>query len=296
MIFNIQRYSTHDGSGIRTIIFFKGCPLRCPWCSNPESQSFDRDIFFDKKKCIGCMDCVRLSGNGEFEKTDEGIGLNRDRIKDPLIFKDICPAKAIQVIGEEFNIEELLEQIQKDRLFYLNSRGGVTFSGGEPFAQPSQLLTLAKELKKKNISVAVETCLSVPWGNIRAAAEYINEFLVDLKHIAPEKLHEISLDKFSRYEENLRKLEEMKIPVIIRIPVIPGFNDKAEEMHSIIDFVGIFTNIKSIHLIPYHSFGKGKYLQLGREYKLRAEALDKDELKPFQIYAENKGLITIIGG
>ncbi len=296
MIFNIQRYSTHDGTGIRTIIFFKGCPLRCAWCSNPESQSFDYDIFFDKKKCIGCMDCVRLSGNGEFEKTDEGIAINRDRITDPLIFKDICPTKAIQVIGEEFNIEELLEQIEKDRLFYLNSRGGVTFSGGEPFAQPAQLLTLAKELKKKNISVAVETCLSVPWENIRGAAEYIDEFLVDLKHIAPEKLHEIALDKFSRYEENLRKLEEMKIPVNIRIPVIPGFNDKAEEMHSIIDFVGTFTNINNIHLIPYHSFGKGKYLQLGREYKLRAEALDKDELKPFLIYAENKGLKTIIGG
>lgn len=296
MIFNIQRFSTHDGSGIRTIIFFKGCPLRCPWCSNPESQSFDYDIFFDKKKCIGCMECVKLSKNGEFEKSDHGITINRDSIADPLRFKDICPTKAIQIIGEEPDVEELLKEIEKDKLFYLNSGGGVTFSGGEPFAQPELLLTLVKEFKKKDISVAVETCLAVPWENIQGTAGYIDEFLVDLKHVDKEKLKKITLMDFALYERNLRELEAVKIPVTMRIPVIPGFNDSAEEMHAMIDFLNSFSNIKNLHLIPYHSFGKGKYQQLGWEYNLRTEALDKEALKPFLLYAENKGLATIIGG
>jgi pyruvate formate lyase activating enzyme len=296
MIFNIQRFSTHDGSGIRTIVFFKGCPLRCPWCSNPESQSFDYDIFFDKQKCIGCMECVKLSEKVEFEKVDDGIIINRERIKSPLIFKDICPSKAIQVIGEEIAAETLLKEIEKDKAFYISSGGGVTFSGGEPFAQPKQLLILAKELKKKEISIAVETCLGVPWGNIEAAVQYIDEFLVDLKHVDASKLDEVTFLKFEQFEYNLRALEAMNVPVTIRIPVIPGFNDSSDDMHSLIDFLDSFTNIKNLHLIPYHSFGKGKYHQLGWEYKYRAEALDKKELEPFLLYANTKGLKAVIGG
>lgn len=296
MIFNIQRFSTHDGSGIRTIVFFKGCPLRCPWCSNPESQSFDYDIFFNRQKCIGCMECVKASKNKEFTKTEEGIVINRDNIVDPLLFKDICPSKAIQVIGEEIDVEKLLEELEKERAFYDNSGGGVTFSGGEPFAQPGQLLVLAKELKKRGISIAVETCLDVHWRNIEAAVGYIDEFLIDLKHVDAQKLNEATGANFTQIESNLRKLESEKVSVTIRVPVIPEFNYSTEDMRAIIDYLDSFTNIKALHLLPYHSFGKGKYQQLGRDYKLRTEALDKRELEPFLIYASNKGLKTVIGG
>lgn len=296
MIFNIQRFSTHDGSGIRTIIFFKGCPLRCPWCSNPESQSFDYDIFFDKQKCITCMECVKVSRNEEFTRIDEGIVINRENIVNPLLFKDICPTKAIQVIGEEIDIEKLLKEIEKDKIFYTNSGGGVTFSGGEPFSQPEQLLILAKELKKREISIAVETCLDVCWRNMEAVVRYIDEFLIDLKHVDDKKLNEATCAEFAQIEYNLRRLEAEKVPVTIRIPVIPGFNDSTDDMHAIIDFLDSFTNIKNLHLIPYHSFGKGKYKQLGWDYKLRVEALDKNELEPFLTYANNKGLKTVIGG
>ncbi len=296
MIFNIQRFSTHDGSGIRTIIFFKGCPLRCPWCSNPESQGFGHDIFFDRKKCIGCMECVRLSDNREFEKGDEGIVINREWIEEPLKFKDICPTRAIQVIGEEFDLEKLLTEIEKDKAFYASSGGGVTFSGGEPFAQPEQLLELAKELKRRGIATAVETCLAVDWKNIEAVADYIDEFLVDLKHVDAGRLKAVTGLDFAQYEHNLRGLELRKVPVVIRIPVIPGFNDSIGDMRLIIDYMSTFTNIKKLHLIPYHSFGKGKYQQLGRDYSCRVEALDKKELEPFLEYAESKGFTTVIGG
>lgn len=296
MIFNIQRFSTHDGSGIRTIVFFKGCPLRCPWCSNPESQSFGNDIFFDSKKCIGCMECVRLSGNKEFEKGDGGIVINRERIEEPLKFKDVCPTKAIQVIGEDFDLEKLLAEIEKDKAFYTSSGGGVTFSGGEPFAQPGQLLELAKELKRRGIATAVETCLAVKWGSIEAAVDYIDEFLVDLKHVDAVKLKAVTGLDFEQYEHNLRSLESLKVPVVIRIPVIPGFNDSSGDMHMIIDYLEDFKNIKKLHLIPYHSFGKGKYQQLGRDYNCRVEALDKKELEPFSEYGKSKGFTTVIGG
>ena len=296
MIFNMQRFSTHDGSGIRTIVFFKGCPLRCPWCSNPESQSFDYDIFFDKQKCIGCLECIKASKNKEFTMTDEGISINRDNITDPLLFKDICPAKAIQVIGEEIDVEKLLTELEKEKVFYDNSGGGVTFSGGEPFAQPEQLLMLAKELKKRGVTIAVETCLDVPWENIEAAVQYVDEFLLDLKHVDDKKLNEVTCGNFAQIEYNLRRLEAEKVPVTIRIPVIPGFNYSTDEMHAIIDYLDSFSNIKELHLLPYHSFGKGKYQQLGRDYKFRTEALDKSELQPFLAYASNRGLKTVIGG
>jgi len=296
MIFNIQRFSTHDGSGIRTTVFFKGCPLSCPWCSNPESQSFGYDVFFDRKKCIGCMECVRLSENGEFEKGDEGITLDRRSMEDPLRFKDICPARAIQVIGEAFDMEKLLKEIEKDKAFYASSGGGVTFSGGEPFAHPCQLSALAKELKHRGITTAVETCLAVKWENIEAAVNDIDQFLVDLKHVDAEKLRSVTGLDFTQYEHNLKALEALKIPVTIRIPVIPGFNDSVGDMHMIMDHLTAYTNIKKLHLIPYHSFGMGKYRQLGREYKCRAEAMDKEELKPFSEYAESKGFATVIGG
>jgi pyruvate formate lyase activating enzyme len=296
MIFNIQRFSTHDGSGIRTIVFFKGCPLRCPWCSNPESQSFACDIFFDKQKCISCMECVKLSENKEFTRGEEGIVINRENITNPLLFKDICPTKAIQVIGEEVDIEKLLKELEKDKLFYTNSGGGVTFSGGEPFAQSDQLLILAKELKKRGISTAVETCLAINWGNIEPVVPYIDEFLVDLKHIDAERLKERTCAEFRQFEYNLRRLEAGNTSVTIRIPVIPGFNDNMDDMHAMIDYVVSFSNIKNLHLIPYHSLGKGKYQQLGWDYKLRSEALDKNELEPFLIYAHNKGLKAVIGG
>jgi len=296
MIFNVQRFSTHDGSGIRTIVFFKGCPLRCPWCSNPESQSFDYDIFFDKQKCIGCMECVKASRNNEFIKTDEGILINRDNITDSLLFKDICPAKAIQVIGEEIDVEKLLKELEKEKVFYDKSGGGVTFSGGEPFAQPEKMLVLAKELKKRGISIAVETCLDVPWENIEAAIQYVDEFLIDLKHVDGKKLNEVTGGNFAQIESNLRRLEAEKVPVTIRIPVIPGFNYNTDDMHAIIDYLDSFTNIRELHLLPYHSFGKGKYQQLGLDYKFRTEALNKSELEPFLEYANNKGLKTVIGG
>lgn len=280
MIFNIQRFSTHDGSGIRTIIFFKGCPLRCPWCSNPESQSFDYDIFFDIRKCITCMECVKVSENGEFERVDESIVICRENIREPLLFKNICPTKAIEVIGQEISIEDLLTEIKKDQIFFANSGGGVTFSGGEPFAQLELMLELEKAIKRLGISTAVETSLDIPWKSIEDSIQFIDEFLIDLKHFDADKLKEITDANLGQIANNLRMLESRNIPITIRISVIPGFNYSMDDIKAMIDFVSTFNNIKEIHFLPYHTFGKGKYQQLGWDYKIEAEPLNKNDLSP----------------
>lgn len=296
MIFNIQRFSTHDGKGIRTNIFFKGCPLRCKWCSNPESQNYQPEIFFVPKKCILCMECVKLSKNNEFSLESGKIVLNRELLNDPQIFRDICPTKAIEVIGTETTVEKILEEVSKDLPFYNNSEGGVTISGGEPFFQPELLETLTKELKKLKINVSIETCLHIPWDNIKRSAPNIDVFLADLKHIEPSKFKQFTNGNLDLVLFNFKALEAIGANVIIRIPVIHGFNDTVQEMHSIIDFAADLKNVKEVNFLAYHSFGKSKYTQLGRDYHLSDGSVDHELLEGFVRYAKNLNIKASIGG
>jgi len=296
MIFNIQRFSTHDGKGIRTNIFFKGCSIKCKWCSNPESQNFQPEIFFVPKKCILCLECIKYSKNNEFCLENGKIVLNRESLKDPEIFKDICPTKAIEVIGNEASVEEILEEVLKDLPFYNNSEGGVTISGGEPFFQPGLLESLTKELKKLKINISVETCLAVPWNNIERSATNIDVFLADLKHIDPLKFKEFTNGDLEQVLSNFRALETIGANVIVRIPVIHGFNATELEMHSILDFAASLKNVKEVNLLPYHSFGKSKYAQLGRNYDVNDGSVNDALMKKFVDYARKLNIKANIGG
>lgn len=296
MIFNIQRYSTHDGKGIRTNIFFKGCPIRCLWCSNPESQKLKPEIFFDPKKCILCLECVKCSKNNEFSLENGKIDLHRDAVKDANIFKDICPSKAIEVIGNETVVEKILEEVKKDLVFYNNSEGGVTLSGGDPFFQPELLESLTTELKKLGINISIETCLNVPWNNIKRSAGNIDVFLADLKHIDPLKFKEFTRGNLDQVLTNFRALESLGANVIVRIPVIHGFNDTEPEMHAMIDFAAGLKNVTEVNFLPYHSFGTGKYTLLGRNYEMNNGSVNEEIVKGFATYAKTLGLKTIIGG
>ena len=296
MIFNIQRFSTHDGNGIRTIIFFKGCPLHCTWCSNPESQSFGVDVLFDRRKCIGCHECVEASLNGEFIPVNGTVAIQRGKLIHPLAFKDICPTKAITVTGENKRIEEIVEEVKKDLPFYKNSRGGVTVSGGEPFAQSDLLHDLLVELKRLEIHISAETCLHVAWEQIQRNAGYIDVFLADLKHIDSDKFKTYTGGNINLILSNLRQLETIGAEVIIRIPVIPGFNHSTDEMQAILDVAASFTNVSEVHFIPYHALGSNKYTLLGKKYELQASSLTEDEMEPYVKYAINKGLTPNVGG
>lgn len=296
MIFNIQRFSTHDGDGIRTIIFFKGCPLRCRWCSNPESQAFGYDLLFDPRRCIACRECARLSQQGEFTADGGSIVIHRENIVKPFIFEGICPAKAITVAGDDKSIAEILAEIEKDQPFYANSGGGVTLSGGEPFAQPEMLHELLLQLKRINVPVAVETCLHVAWQSIEPNVALIDVFLADLKHTDSHKFHEQTNGDLHLILANLRQLERLGAPVVIRIPVIPGFNHTETEMRRILDMAAALTNVHEVHFIPYHALGANKYALLGKNYELTGSSVSEDELAPYIAYASEKWLAAIVGG
>lgn len=296
MIFNIQRFSTHDGEGIRTVIFFKGCPLRCSWCSNPESQSFDYDLMFEPRKCIGCLECVRQSQFEEFTVDDDQVRLHRERLRQPVVFKGVCPAKAITVVGEDKSVETILAEITKDLPFYSKSGGGVTLSGGEPFAHPKILSELLPQLKELDIHVAAETCLYIPWIQIEPQIKYIDVFLADLKHTAHGKFQSATGGNLDVVISNFKHLEAVQAPVIARIPIIPDFNHSKNEMRALLDFAASLTNIHEVHFIPYHALGSHKYTLLGRTYRLSGASVSDDEVQPYIEYARNNGLITTIGG
>lgn len=296
MIFNIQRFSTHDGKGIRTNIFFKGCSIRCKWCCNPESQNLQPEIFFVPKKCILCLECVKHSKNNEFSLVNGKIEINRESINDPEIFRDLCPTKAIEVIGNETSVEKIIEEVIKDLPFYNNSEGGVTISGGEPFFQPDLLENLTNELKKLNINISIETCLTIPWKNIKSSAANIDVFLADLKHTDPIKFKEFTNGNLNQVLSNFKNLEAIGANVIIRIPVIHGFNDTEQEMHSIIDFAAGLKNVHEVHFLPYHSFGTSKYTQLGREYTISNGSVDDNLINNFINYAEKLNISAKMGG
>jgi pyruvate formate lyase activating enzyme len=296
MIFNIQRFSTHDGDGIRTLIFYKGCPLRCQWCSNPESQSFGYSVMYDKKYCQSFADCVKVDKKAIALIENDGIQINRDLLEDSDSLRSICATKALTVVGENKTVMDLLEEIGKDLLFYRQD-GGVTLSGGEPLSQGDDLIKLLQALKKRNIKVNIETSLHVRWEKVQRCIGLVETFLVDLKHTDPVKFKTFTLGDSVLVMNNIKKLTDSKANVIIRIPVISGFNHSESEMKLMIDFVAALKNVREIHFLPFHTFGAEKYKMLGMKYLFNNEKQVRDsELNTYIEYAQLKGLRTKIGG
>jgi len=296
MIFNIQRYSTHDGDGVRTLIFYKGCPLRCQWCSNPESQSYSPSILYDHRSCKHFGDCA-LQLPGAIEKTSSGgMLIKRELISDPESLRDICAARAITVSGEERTVEELLTEVRKDLPFYRRD-GGVTLSGGEPLAQGEELVQFLQELHREDISCSMETSLHVKWDLVERTIGLVGTYLVDLKHTDPVKFERHTKGDAALVLENLGKLVNFGAHVVVRIPVIPGFNHSEREIRDMVDKVSCFKGISELHFLPYHSFGVEKYKMLGMQYEFDQGAqILEEELLPYLHYAESKGFTTKIGG
>ncbi len=289
-VFNIQRYSLHDGEGIRTIIFFKGCTLGCKWCNNPEGIDSFPSLMFDERLCRQFGDCMR-SQNGVITTRNGSLVINRDLITDPSIYRNICPSKAIAISGEEMNVSKIINEIEKDIPFYHFGGGGVTLSGGEPFLQGAELGILMAEIKKKKIHISVETSLYVPWENIEPYLGLTDVFLADLKHTDPLKFAKFTGGDLSLVLDNFMRLNKSGKEYVIRIPVIPLFNFPGPELNNIIDFASQLDNALGIDLIPFHSLAKEKYQMLGREYLFEGQKnIEKKELLPFVKYAEEKGL------
>jgi len=299
MIFDVQRYSTHDGSGIRTNVFLKGCPLRCEWCSNPESQQRSVEILFDAKRCIKCRSCLDPRFGGAMRELDGAIVPDRSVPVPPGLGK-VCPTQAIRLAGREAEIETLVAEAAKDRLFFAKSGGGVTFSGGEPLDQLDFLLGCVQRLEALGISVAVESCLAVEPEAVEALLAHRIEWLIDVKHVDEEKTLLQTAGRVDQMLENIRLIAKNAAKVTFRIPLIPGFNDTDGERRRIFAFIGSLDRASPapprVDILPYHDLAAGKYYQLGRPNPYVRKPLAKNVLDDWRKAAADYGFEVNIGG
>jgi len=269
VIFNIQRYSIHDGPGIRTTVFLKGCPLNCWWCQNPESQLNGKEMVFWEDRCIGCAACSTICPSGAIQ-IKNGIPITKKE-KCILCGKCIekCPTLAREMIGKKITAEEVLKEIEKDLVFYEESGGGVTFSGGEPLKQSKFLERLLNGCRKKKIHTAVDTSGHIPWGILNKIHSKVDLFLYDLKIMDNERHKKYTGVSNELILENLKKLSSVHNNIFVRFPVIPGINDDYQNIKKMGEFLSSL-KISQVNILPYHYIGIDKYRRLGRTYHLTA--------------------------
>jgi len=290
-IFDIQRCSINDGPGIRTTVFFKGCPLRCIWCDNPESQEQLPQLLYFESLCTRCGRCVevcpsgatRISLNGSIE-IDRGLCQACGRCV------EACLNEARVISGRTMMVEEVVEIVRKDELFYRNSGGGVTASGGEPTYQPDFLKELFRQCQSCGIHTTLDTCGYVRWEVMAEILDYVDLVYYDLKHMDAERHKELTGVDNELILDNARRISQSGKPIVIRIPLIPGCNDSEANIKAIAEFV---TGIKVVRvdIVPFHQLGSKKYERLGLIYKLgEAKPYQEDEIQVFKDTLQSYGI------
>lgn len=265
LIFNIQKFSIHDGPGIRTTIFFKGCPLACQWCHNPESQSYSAEIMVNTDRCTQCGQCAQHCPASAITRQDDKLVYNRSCCTVCGTCIDYCCNNVREVVGKAYNVSELMIEIEKDRSFYEHSAGGVTLSGGEAMMQIDFVEQLIETCKNSGISVVMDTCGYAPSANFLRIVKNVDLFLYDIKLMDP-KLHSRYIGQDNALIlKNLQLLSDQGAKIDLRLPLIEGINTSDAAIQSVIDFVRPL-HIYSIHLLPYHDIAKGKYHKLDIEY------------------------------
>ena len=269
-IINIERSGIEDGPGIRTVIFFKGCALRCKWCANPESQLFEKQIMFNSNVCTGCRKCLDICPEKCIENL-EGYGfITTGRECDQCgICVENCYANARTIVGIDYTVDEVIEEVLKDEQYYKMSGGGVTFSGGEPFFQSEFINECALKLKKHEISVLVETCGHVPLKNIQLCADNIDYIFFDIKQMDTQKHKALTGMGNELILGNLEWLNaNYKGILSVRYPYIPGCNDDKQDIESFLNYISGLKNVREVWFLPYHRLGVSKYQGLGRKYEM----------------------------
>ena len=265
-IFNIQRFSVDDGPGIRTTVFFKGCPLACIWCHNPESNSREPELMYVNTKCIACGACAAVCPGGVHVLDAESSPvhmLKRENCTVCGACAAACPTKALEVCGKWVDIDEILREVLSDKIFYETSGGGMTVSGGEPLYQPEAVTALCRAAKEAGLHVAMETCGFASAETLSAVLPYVDLFLFDYK--AEEDDHErLTGVPLAQILRSLELLDDARADVILRCPVIPGCNDTQPHFDSIVSLAARFPSVKEVHLEPYHPLGISKCEQLGK--------------------------------
>ena len=291
LIFDIQRYSIHDGPGIRTLVFLKGCPLRCLWCSNPEGQEIQPELAFRRALCIGCGECIGVCSFRAIRFKDTSLDIDRRKCNLCGECAKACAPEALSIIGRWMTVEELIQEVERDLVFYETSRGGITVSGGEPFAQPRFLEALLKACKARGMATAIETGGYASWHTLEPIIPYADFILYDIKHINSLRHRQLTGVSNERTLENARRIAGLGFPLAIRYAVIPGFNDGPEDREALFRFSNTLPGVKRIDLLPYHRLGESKYTMLGRDYALRGvKPLARQDLESWVQGAKEKDL------
>jgi pyruvate formate lyase activating enzyme len=268
-IFNIQRFSVQDGPGIRTTFFLKGCPLACPWCSNPESQKRSPELAIIRALCDGCGRCPEVCDAEAISVDDGAVTIDRERCDSCGRCIEVCAPNALKIFGREISVEEAFLEAKKDELYYRNSEGGVTVSGGEPLLQSEFVSAFFARCKDAGMHTALDTCGYAPRSSLEDVLEHTDLVLFDLKLIDNQAHLEIAKAPNAPILDNAKVVAESGVPMIVRIPLVPGLVDTDENIRAIAHFVSeLGPGVDSVNVLPYHRFGLSKYEMLGREYEL----------------------------
>lgn len=278
MIFNIQKFCVNDGPGIRTTVFFKGCPLRCLWCHNPESHSFKKELSLDVSKCTLCGTCEKLCPNGCHRLTDGQHLFYRDRcVSCGKCTESYCGN--LEIIGKEESADDIIAEVLQDRDFYATSGGGLTLSGGEPMSDPEFAYELLSKAKQNGIGTCMETCGFAPLEKYLRIRELVDIFLWDVKETDPEKHMEFTGVSNELILNNLRVLDGLGSVFVLRCPIIPGYNDRDDHFRGIADLASSLSNVQRIEVEPYHPLGEKKLPKLGKENVLHIPFPSKETVE-----------------
>lgn len=297
-IFSIERYAVHDGAGIRTMVYLKGCPLRCLWCANPEGQEARSQLFFFAERCIACGRCLAACPSGAARRDGEG------RIThDPALCRgcggcvETCYAEARRLFGRPMTVAEVMVEVLRDRAFYRQSGGGVTVSGGEPTAQAGFVGELLRECRRQGLHTALETCGHCDWPQLAVIAEQLDLALYDVKHMDPGEHRRLTGVSNDLILSNLRRLAKLgTVEIRVRVPVIPGYNDDRQNMAALAEFVADLPAVAGVEMLGYHPYGAGKYARCGRESTLtHLEPPSQDRLEELAGIVRELGVRCQVG-
>jgi pyruvate formate lyase activating enzyme len=279
VIFDIKRFATDDGPGIRTTIFLKGCPLDCLWCHSPESKSYEPELLFVEKNCVGCRSCENVCPEGVHSFLDHKHLLDRKGCIQCGRCVEACLQEALEIKGKKVTVEEVVEEVRKDVSFFRNTGGGVTFSGGEPTAQPEFLRSLLRFCKEEGIHTAVETCGFVKWNVLSRMLEFVDLFLFDVKHIDPIRHRKLTGQSNNLILRNLERLLQHSKPIEIRVPLIPKINDSDRYLIQLFSYVHSI-GLGSVTLLPFNEAAGSKYSWCGKRFALtRLKTQSEEQLR-----------------